>query len=78
MKDVSKTVLAVLLMIVVTISTLTIYRLSSNVNEKANAVDSLQSEIIGCQIDNGRYEIIMNRLWEVDSNFVDSALSNIE
>lgn len=78
MKDVSKTVLAVLLMIVVTISTLTIYRLSSNVSEKSNAVDSLQSEIIGCQIDNGRYEIIMNRLWEVDSDFVDSALSNIE
>lgn len=33
-------------------------------------IDSLQTEIIGLQIDNSRYEIILNQLWEADSNFV--------
>jgi hypothetical protein len=33
-------------------------------------IDSLNGEILTLQIDNGRYEIIMNRLWEEDSNFV--------
>jgi hypothetical protein len=41
-------------------------------------IDSLNGEISTLQIDNGRYEIIMGRLWEADSNFVDSALKNIE
>jgi len=41
-------------------------------------IDSLNGEISTLQIDNGRYEIIMGRLWEADSNFVDSALTNIE
>ena len=41
-------------------------------------IDSLNGEISTLQIDNGRYEIIMGRLWEADSNFVDSTLKNIE
>ena len=41
-------------------------------------IDSLNGEISSLQIDNGRYEVILNRLWEADSNFVDSALKNIE
>lgn len=41
-------------------------------------IDSLNGEISSLQIDNGRYEVILNRLWEADSIFVDSALKNIE
>ncbi len=33
-------------------------------------IDSLNSELSTQMIDNGRYEIILNRLWEADSNFV--------
>lgn len=41
-------------------------------------IDSLQTEIIGLQIDNGRYEIILNRLWEADSIFVMQHTGEIE
>jgi len=54
---------------------------SGHVNTKQDTqyvIDSLNGEISTLQIDNGRYEIIMSRLWEADSNFVDSALKNIE
>jgi hypothetical protein len=43
-----------------------------------NTIDSLHSEIMGLQIDNGRYEIILNRLWEADSNFVMEHTKHIE
>jgi hypothetical protein len=33
-------------------------------------IDSLNSKLSTQMIDNGRYEIILNRLWEADSNFV--------
>jgi len=33
-------------------------------------IDSLNGEISTLMIDNGRYEVILNRLWEADSNFV--------
>jgi hypothetical protein len=41
-------------------------------------IDSLNSEIMGLQIDNGRYEIILNQLWEADSNFVMEYTKHIE
>ena len=41
-------------------------------------IDSLHSEIMGLQIDNGRYEIILNQLWEADSNFVMEHTKHIE
>ena len=47
--------------------------LSKDLNPKTTEqqiIDSLQTEMMGLQIDNGRYEIILNRLWEADSNFV--------
>ena len=43
-----------------------------------NTIDSLHSEIMGLQIDNGRYEIILNQLWEADSNFVMEHTKHIE
>ena len=33
-------------------------------------LDSLNDEILGLSIEKGRYEIILNQLWEADSNFV--------
>ena len=33
-------------------------------------IDSLNGEISSLMIDNGRYEYILNQLWEADSNFV--------
>jgi hypothetical protein len=48
------------------------------IDNKQYMIDSLNGEISTLQIDNGRYDIILNRLWEADSNFVDSTLKNIE
>ena len=39
-------------------------------NSDQQIIDSLQTEILGLQIYNGRYEIILNELWVADSNFV--------
>lgn len=39
-------------------------------NSDQEIIDSLQTEIMGLQIDNGRYEIILNELWVADSDFV--------
>lgn len=33
-------------------------------------IDSLNGEMSSLMIDNGRYEYILNQLWEADSNFV--------
>jgi len=33
-------------------------------------LDSLNDEILGLSIEKGRYEVILNQLWEADSNFV--------
>jgi hypothetical protein len=55
--------------------------LSKNPNPKITEqqiIDSLQTEIMGLQIDNGRYEIILNQLWEADSNFVMEHIKYIE
>lgn len=35
-----------------------------------HTLDSLNDEILGLSIEKGRYEIILNQLWEADSNFV--------
>lgn len=82
MKDVSKMTLSILLVLIVTISIATFAYLSNSLQVQRKTtttmIDSLNGEISTLQIDNGRYEIILNRLWEADSNFVDSALKNIE
>jgi len=41
-------------------------------------IDSLTSEISALSIDNTRYEIILERVWEIDSNVVIEATKNIE
>jgi len=41
-------------------------------------VDSLNNEILYLQIENGRYQIIMDRLYELDSNLVNKATENLE
>jgi hypothetical protein len=41
-------------------------------------IDSLNGEISSLMIDNGRYEYILNQLWEADSNFVMEHTKNIE
>jgi hypothetical protein len=40
--------------------------------------DSLRSEISYLQIENGRYQIIIDRLYELDSNLVNKASENLE
>ena len=40
--------------------------------------DSLNSTIQGLYIDNGRYEIILNRLYEKDSTMYNEVTSNLE
>lgn len=40
--------------------------------------DSLRGELSTLQIDNGRYEIILDRVHEIDSNVYDKAIKNIE
>ena len=51
---------------------------SNTIVEQQTTIDSLVSETIGQNIQIGRYEIAFNRLWELDSNFVDSAFQNVE
>ena len=41
-------------------------------------IDSLYSEIMTLQIDKGRYEIILDRVNEIDSNVYNQAIKNIE
>lgn len=40
--------------------------------------DSLRSEISFLQIENGRYQIIIDRIYELDSNLVNKASRNLE
>ena len=40
--------------------------------------DSLAGEINILKIENGRYQIIMDRLYELDSNLVNKATENLE
>lgn len=41
-------------------------------------IDSLNGEISTLQIDNGRYEIILDRVNELDSSVYERAMKNIE
>ena len=41
-------------------------------------IDSLQDELLILKIDNGRYEIILDNIWQVDSNIIINATKNIE
>lgn len=41
-------------------------------------IDSLNGEILTLQIDKGRYEIILERVNEIDSNVYANAIKNIE
>lgn len=41
-------------------------------------IDSLNEAVIESQIDNGRYQIIIDRIWEKDSNIVINATKNLE
>jgi hypothetical protein len=43
-----------------------------------SAEDSLAGEINILKIENGRYQIIMDRLYELDSNLVNKATENLE
>lgn len=61
----------------ITLSVMT-SKYSNTIVEQQTTIDSLVSETIGQNIQIGRYEIIFNRLWELDSNFVDSAFQNVE
>jgi hypothetical protein len=70
MKDISKTALFIVIMAMGLLSYGAFYKLSTNADKQQTQIDSMQTELLGCQIDNGRYEIILNNLWEADSNFV--------
>lgn len=61
----------------ITLSVMTA-KYSNTIVEQQTTIDSLVSETIGQNIQIGRYEIVFNRLWELDSNFVDSAFQNVE
>lgn len=41
-------------------------------------IDSLNEAVIESQIDNGRYQIIIDRIWEKDSNIVINSTKNLE
>jgi hypothetical protein len=52
---------------------------SNKVNDNCQyMIDSLNSEILTLQIDKGRYEIILERVNEIDSNVYANAIKNIE
>jgi hypothetical protein len=61
----------------VTLSTMT-SKYAKIISTQQSSIDSLVSENISQNIEIGRYEIVFNRLWELDSNFVDSAFQNVE
>jgi hypothetical protein len=49
-----------------------------NCDDLQRVQDSLAGEIFTLTIDNGRYEVILDRIREIDSVAVDNAMKNIE
>jgi len=82
MKDVSKMTLSILLVLIVTISIATFAYLSNSLQTQRETtttmIDSLNGEISTLQIDNGRYEIILERVYQMDSNLYNKAIENVE
>lgn len=51
---------------------------ATKLQENQRVIDSLVNENLSLSIDNGRYEIMLNRLREADSTFVDTTIGSIE
>lgn len=69
---------AVLLVIMVIVYYFSMDKMVKQSATQRQTIDSLQDEILLLNIDNGRYEIILDNIWNIDSNLVINSAKNIE